>query len=102
MTDWIPVLRTVLPYLTSVLTAAVPAFQARKDEEKIAELQAATLQNAQSVKILAEQFQRTIDAIEAGARANERMIRQVRLLSTLALVAALASLIGTTAAIWWR
>ncbi|MFL6624505.1 MAG: hypothetical protein ACJ8KA_02235 [Sulfurifustis sp.] len=102
MADWIPILKTVLPYLTSVMTAAVPAFQARKDEEKIAELQAAALQNAHSMKVLAEQFQRALEAIEAGARANERMIRQVRILSVIALAAAIASLIGLTAAIWWR
>lgn len=102
MADWIPILKTVLPYLTSVVTAAVPAFQARKDEEKIAELQAAAMQNAHSVKVLAEQFQRAIEAIEAGARANERMIRQVRLVSLLALITALVSLIGLTAAIWLR
>lgn len=100
MADWIPILKTVLPYLTSVMTAAVPAFQARKDEEKIAELQAAALQNAHSMKVLAEQFQRALEAIEAGARANER--RQVRILSVIALAAAIASLIGLTAAIWWR
>src|SRR5690606_6509446 len=73
--SWLPILNTVLPYLTSIITAAVPAFTARKDNEKsanlvadqIAELQSAVTRNAESVRVLAEQMQRTIEAIQTAA-----------------------------------
>lgn len=99
---WLPVLNTVLPYLTTIITAAVPHFSGRKDSEQIAELQEAVKQNAESVKVLAEQMQRTIQAIEMGALSAERAIKQTRMIGIVALVIAVASLCLTMIALWLR
>jgi hypothetical protein len=99
---WLPVLNTVLPYLTTIVTAAVPHFTGRKDGEQIAELQEAVKRNAESVKVLAEQMQRTIHAIEAGAASAERAIKQARMISAVALVIAAASLCTALIALWLR
>ncbi len=42
---------------------------------RIAELQQAVSKNAESVRVLAEQMQRTIEAIEAAALSNERALQ---------------------------
>lgn len=92
MAAWLPLLKTVLPYLTAIITAAVPAFTAKKDNEQIAELQQAVRQNAESIKVLAEQMQRTIRAIEAGAVSGDRSQKHARAISIIALVVSLAAL----------
>lgn len=99
---WLSVLNTVLPYLTTIVTAAVPHFSGRKDSEQIAELQEAVKRNAESVKVLAEQMQRTIQAIEAGAASAERAIKQTRMIAVVSLVVAVASLCTTMIALWLR
>ncbi len=99
---WLPVLNTVLPYLTTIVTAAVPHFSGRKDSERITELQEAVKQNAESVKILAEQMQRTIQAIETGAVSAERAISQSRTISIVAVIVAVISLCTTLVAVWMR
>lgn len=99
---WLPVLNTVLPYLTTIITAAVPHFSGRKDSEQIAELQEAVKQNAESVKVLAEQMQRTIQAIEMGALSAERAMKQTRMIGIVSLVIAVASLCLTMIALWLR
>ena len=108
MAAWLPVLKTVLPYLTTVVTAAVPAFTARKDDGKsnhlvaqqIAELQTAVRGNAESVKILAEQLQRTIQAIEAGAVSAERRVRRAFVVSVISLGVAVVALAAVLAVLW--
>lgn len=108
MAAWLPVLKTVLPYVTTVVTAAVPAFTARKDNgksnplvaEQIAELQEAVRGNAASVKLLAEQLQRTIQAIEAGAVSAERRLRKALIIGVVSLIVAIASL-GTVLVVLW-
>lgn len=100
MAAWIPVLKTVLPYLTTLVTATVPVFQARKDDEKIAELQDATKHNAESIKLLAEQMQRAIQAIETGAAAADRLHRRALALSFAALLIAVLSLLTVFVFIW--
>lgn len=92
MPAWIPVLKTVLPYLTTIVTTAVPAFHARKEEERVTELQEATRQNAESTRLLAEQMQRALQAIEAGGAAADRTARQTRWISVAALIIALVAL----------
>jgi hypothetical protein len=102
MAAWLPILKTVLPYLTTIVTAAVPAFNARKDNEQIAELQQAVRHNAESIKVLAEQMQRTIQAIEAGVMSSERAVRRARLVSVLSLVVAAVSLGVALVIVWGR
>lgn len=83
---WIPALKAALPYVTTIVTSAIPVFTARKEQEKandlvgrqIAELQAAVTANAASVKLLAEQFQRTLNAVEQGAGSLEQKLQESR------------------------
>lgn len=106
--SWLPILNTVLPYLTSIITAAVPAFTARRENDKsanlvaeqIAELQSAVTRNAESVRVLAEQMQRTIEAVQTAALANQRTARAALATSAAAFVAAAAALGLALAAFW--
>jgi len=100
MAAWLPVMKTVLPYLTTIVTSAIPAFTAKKDDERIAELQKAVKHNAESVRVLAEQMQRTVQAIEVGAASAERALASARRLGIVALVAAAVSLCAAAAALW--
>lgn len=108
MPAWLPILKTVLPYLTTIVTAAVPAFTARRENgkssnlvaEQIAELQDAVRRNAESVRVLAEQMQRTIEAIETAALSNERAIRRTMIASLAALVIAVVALAAALTALW--
>ena len=66
MPAWMPALKAVLPYVTNLVTAAIPAFTARKGQERvaeltakqIAELQDAATHNAEAVKVLAQALRR--------------------------------------------
>ena len=81
MPVWIPLAKTVLPYLASVVTSAIPAFAARKDHAKsleahsdqISELQATATQNAASVKTLAEQLEKTVKAVDEMSERHSQM-----------------------------
>lgn len=72
----LPFIKAVAPYIAQVATIALPAFTSKTAEEtrseaivakQIAELQTAVTQNAQSVHILAEKLQQTIEGLEATA-----------------------------------
>lgn len=102
MAAWLPVLKLALPYIASVASTAIPAFTQRGEsksvavlDQQISELQDAAARNAESVRVLAEQLQRTVSAIEAGAESSQRMLRQARYLAAAALLLAIGSL-GTS------
>jgi hypothetical protein len=79
MAAWfVPAVKAILPYVSAIVTAAVPVFTTRKNDEaaaaqaqilqqQIAELQSAASQNAVHIKELAEQLQKTVAALEQGA-----------------------------------
>jgi len=98
MAAWVSALKAVLPYVTDVVTAAIPAFTARKDRsaevtaQQIAELQVAATHNAESVKVLAEQLQRTVSALEQGAANVDRTLRRLRVLAAASLLVAAIAL----------
>jgi hypothetical protein len=100
MAAWVSALKAVLPYVTNIVTAAIPAFTARKGQDRsaevtaqqIAELQSAATHNAESVKVLAEQLQRTVSALEQGAVNTDRTLRRLRLVAAASLLVALAAL----------
>jgi len=100
MAAWLPALKAVLPYVTNIVTAAIPAFTARKGQDRsaevtaqqIAELQGAATHNAESVKVLAAQLQRTVTAVEQGAVDADRALRRLRLLAAASLLAAALAL----------
>ena len=97
MAAWlVPAVKAILPYLSSIITAAVPVFTTRKSDEaaakanlqqkQIAELQSAASQNAVHIKELAEQLQKTVAALEQGASLAEARFRRVAVLCIGAIV----------------
>jgi hypothetical protein len=110
MAAWfVPAVKAILPYVGTIVTAALPVFTARKSDEaaaallqqQIAELQSAASQNAMHIKELAEQLQKTVVALEQGALlAGPRYRRMVALcigaivLSCIALGVSLIVLFG--------
>jgi hypothetical protein len=113
MAAWfVPAIKAILPYVGTIVTAALPVFTARKSDEaaaaqiqlmqqQIAELQSAASKNAVHIKELAEQLQKTVEALEQGALlAGPRYRRIVALcigaiiLSCIALGVSLIALFG--------
>lgn len=93
MAVWLPALKAILPYVTQIVTAAIPAFTKKNDRgesheiinNQISELQDAVTHNAESTKILAIQLQQAISGIDAGATRIGKEIRATRRLSILAI-----------------
>ncbi|MDP8568458.1 hypothetical protein [Methylophilus aquaticus] len=80
--QFLPILKAVAPYIAQVATAAIPAFTSKPEAAKvdplltrqIEELQAATIQNAESLHLLAEKMQLAIQALEeAGQEAKKQV-----------------------------
>jgi hypothetical protein len=73
--QFLPILKAVAPYLAQVATAAIPAFTAKPEvaiddpvlTRQIEELQAASVQNAESIHLLAEKMQQAILALEQAS-----------------------------------
>lgn len=114
MAAWlIPAVKAILPFVSEIVSAALPVFTTRKTEapaqdpggvlqQQISELQSAASQNALHVKELAEQLQKTVAALEAGAAIAESRFRRQMALAGLALALALAALGVSLAAIMLR
>jgi len=82
----LPAVKAILPYVSSIMAAALPVFTTRKSDEaaaaqaqlmqkQIAELQSAASQNAVHIKELAGQLQKTVAALEQGASIAESRFR---------------------------
>lgn len=108
MPAWLPLLKA-LPYVTQIVTVAIPAFtrraaNARAEElvpAQIAELQEAVTHNAEAIQGLATQLQATIVNLDAGAAALQQ---QLQLLQQLLVLSLVLGATGTGAALWllWR
>jgi hypothetical protein len=87
----VPILKALLPHVTQIATVAIPAFTkkpaAGKIEpvvaQQIEELQSAATKNAESIHVLAEKLQLTIQGIEQGA---EKLQHDLARLKTLLIV----------------
>jgi hypothetical protein len=105
MPAWIPILKASLPYLSQIVSAAIPAFTAKTASDKasdlvaqqIAELQAAVTHNAEAVKTLATQLQGTLEGIDASA---EKLQQEVRVFKFLAGLAVVISLCCAAVVVW--
>ena len=105
MAAWLPVLKASLPYITQIVTAALPMFTSKPGDadsaelvpRQIEELQLAVTQNAESVKELATQLQNTIENLGSGA---SDLQREMRLLKRLIFLALAASLAGLCLGVW--
>lgn len=104
MAAWlIPAVKAILPFVTPIMTSALPVFTTRKSDEasaaqnsilqqQITELQSAASQNALHVKELAEQLQKTVAALERGAAAAESRFRHTAVLCGVAIALSLLAI----------
>jgi hypothetical protein len=96
------VLKSVLPYVGTIISAAAPVFtkksadaaasQAILQQQQITELQAAASENDAHIKALAIQMQNTVEALEKGASLAERRHQQIAILCSLAITLSVISL----------
>ena len=96
MATWlVTALKTILPHVGDIVTAAKPAFTRKKDvapapgggtlaEQQISELQAAVSQNAAHIKELAAQLQSTVAALALAAQLAEARLRRALIVCALA------------------
>lgn len=101
MAAWlIPAVKAILPFVSPIVSAALPVFTTRKSDvpvpdpsgvlqQQITELQTAASQNALHVKDLAEQLQKTVTALEQAAAIAESRFRRMALLCGAAMVLSL-------------
>jgi len=105
MASWLlPALKAVLPHVGDLVTAAKPVFTRRKAQpgtpasdaslaqQQIAELQAATAQNATHIKELASKLQSTVAALEIAAQLTESRLRRALIVCALAAGVSVAAL----------
>lgn len=96
------------PYLADIITLARPLFTRSKDKDadkdpnilaqQIIELQNAATQNAESVRTLATEMQKTLDALQTGATILETRLRWAQTLAVVSTtVAVLAFFIAVYA-----
>lgn len=84
----VPILKALLPHVTQIATVAIPAFTKKPAAAKldpvvaqqIEELQTAATKNAESIHVLAEKLQETIQGIEVGAEKIQRDMAKLRTL----------------------
>ena len=85
MAGW---LALAVPYIPEIIKIARPLFTRGNPQEKsaeviaqqIAELQTAVIQNSESIKLLATEMQRTIDALQTGAAGLEKKLERAGIL----------------------
>ncbi|MDH5392440.1 MAG: hypothetical protein OEY11_04540 [Gammaproteobacteria bacterium] len=107
MAAWIPLIKTALPYVVQVVSIAIPAFTSKADDNKnseiihkqISELQSAVTQNAESVKILAEQLKGTIEGIDTAALKIQQEVALLKRLCLLAIIIASVSVVFALASV---
>ena len=103
MPAWfIPALKTVLPHVGAIISAAAPVFTKKSVDavanqtvllqQQITELQSAASENDAHIKELAEQIQNTVEALEEGASLAERRHQRVMMFCAAATVLAVISL----------
>ena len=92
MAAWVPLLTKALPLLTQITSAAIPHFTSKTPPshvdpviaKQIGELQAAAVNNAESSRTLAEKLQQTIQGIDGAAKALQKQLAVLRILSGVA------------------
>jgi septal ring factor EnvC (AmiA/AmiB activator) len=101
MAAWIPAVKVILPYLTQIVAAAIPAFTKKADKtgteditrNQIAELQDAVTHNAEALKILATQLQQVINNIDSGISKIEKEIKAIKLLAIFSMALSIVAIL---------
>ena len=109
MPSWlIPVIKSILPYVGTIVSAAAPVFtkknadaasQAMLQQQQINELQAAASNNDAHIKALAMQLQSTVEALEKGASLADK--RHLRMIVLCIVTLAISLLALATALYFW-
>lgn len=103
MPAWLlPALKAVLPHVGTILSAAAPVFTKKSADapanqttllqQQITELQTAASRNDRHIKELAEQIQKTVEALEDGAALAERRHRWILAVSIAAMICSIIAL----------
>jgi hypothetical protein len=103
MPAWLmPVLKSVLPYVGTIMTAAAPVFTKKSADaaanqtillqQQITELQAAASVNDAHIKELAIQLKNTVEALEKGAALADRRHQWMLVFCILSLLISVMSL----------
>jgi hypothetical protein len=103
MPAWLmPVLKSVLPYVGTIVSAAAPVFTKKNADaaanqtillqQQITELQAAASANDAHIKELAIQLQNTVEALEKGASLADRRHQWILVFCILAIIISAMSL----------
>lgn len=93
MSSWLAI---AVPYLPEIINLARPLFTRNKNQGKvsditaqqISELQTAVADNVESIKKLAMDMQKTIDALQLGADALEKKLRRAHAINIVAMTTA--------------
>ena len=102
MAAWlIPALKTILPLVGTIITAATPVFPKRSTDtepthalllqQQIAELQSAASRNAENTKELAAQLQGAVTTLEQAAAVAESELQRAFAVSLVASAVSLAA-----------
>lgn len=103
MVAWLPAFKTILPYVSQIVSLAVPAFTKRSDasasqevvNQQILELQEAVTRDTEAIRVLAAQLQKTIADIDKGAARLEKELQNTRQLCVVAItMSGVAILLG--------
>lgn len=98
MPAWLPILKASLPYVTQIVTAAIPAFTRKESarteplvEKQIEELQAAATHNAESIRVLADKLSQTLQTLESAATEMENRAARLQRIALFACVLAIVA-----------
>jgi hypothetical protein len=98
MAAWlIPVIKSILPHVGTIISAAAPVFTRKSGDtatlqQQVTELQTAVSANDVHIKNLAEQMQLAIEALEKGTLLAQRAYRHAMLLGIAAFILSLTAL----------
>ena len=101
MAAWLPVVKVALPYITQIVTAALPVFTSKSEDadrkalnadrealiaRQIKELQEAATQNTGYVKELATQLKSTLEGLESAASDLQMQLKRQKQLTIVVLI----------------
>ena len=97
---WLPAVKVLLPYISQIIPAAVPVFNKKTSENfdsvnqsQITELQDAAVENAKTLKLMANQLQELIIAIDGSATKVRKEMLFIKWLSITTILISIGSVI---------
>lgn len=97
---WLPAVKVLLPYVGQIITATLPVFNKKAPENadsvnqsQITELQDAVVENAKSLKLMANQLQELIIASDGSATKVRKEMLFIKWLSITAILISIGSVI---------